>query len=259
MIQRVRSPLISTANITGNLIATSAISGNNITVDAIRGNNIVAGQITGNLLATSAISGNNITVGAIRGNNIVAGTITGNLLANQTITGDDMAPDSIRGNNIVAGQITGNLIAVSSVSSNLLASNLNISLSRVLEQANVNTLGIGGNVNIDVANNTLYYFNANTTANVTFNFRANTQNTFDSITTIGQAMTVAIALKHGSTRHAANLYIDGALQTLYYVGNTRPGSASITNQEINLFSYSVFKTAANSYTVITGNSIFGLG
>jgi hypothetical protein len=219
MIQRVRSPLISTANITGNLIATSAISGNNITVDAIRGNNIVAGQITGNLIATSAISGNNI----------------------------------------VAGQITGNLIAVSAVSSNLLASNLNISLSRVLEQANVNTLGIGGNVNIDVANNTLYYFNANTTANVTFNLRANTQNTFDSITTIGQATTVAIALKHGSTRHTANLYIDGALQTLYYVGNTRPGSASITNQEINLFSYSVFKTAANSYTVITGNSIFGLG
>jgi hypothetical protein len=199
MIQRVRSPLIGTANITGNLIAASAVSGNNITVDAIRGNNIVAGTITGNL------------------------------------------------------------IAVSAVSSNSLASNLNISLSRVLEQANVNTLGIGGNVNIDVANNTLYYFNANTTANVTFNFRANTQNTFDSITTIGQAMTVAIALKHGSTRHTANLYIDGALQTLYYVGNTRPGSASITNQEINLFSYSVFKTAANSYTVITGNSIFGLG
>lgn len=50
MIQRVRSSLIASTNITGNLIA-----GN-----AVRGNNIASGTITGNLIANNAVSGNNI-------------------------------------------------------------------------------------------------------------------------------------------------------------------------------------------------------
>jgi hypothetical protein len=70
MIQKVRTPLISTTSITGNLVASGAIAGNNI----------VEGQITGNLIAD----------GAIAGNNIVAGTITGNLIANNAVSGNNI-------------------------------------------------------------------------------------------------------------------------------------------------------------------------
>jgi hypothetical protein len=128
-----------------------------------------------------------------------------------------------------------------------------------LEEANINSIAVGGNVNIDVVNTTVFFFNANTTANVTFNLRANTQNTFDSVTAIGETTSVAIAVKHGDVRHEANLSIDGVIQTLYYAGNTRPANVAITSPEINLFSYSVFKTAANTYTVISANTVFGLG
>jgi len=70
---------------------------------------------------------------------------------------------------------------------------------------------------------------------------------------------LAIAVKHGTVRHQANLSIDGVQQTLYYAGNTRPANVSISSAEINLFSYSIFKTAANVYTVIAANTLFGLG
>lgn len=164
-------------------------------------------------------------------------------------------------------------IADSSVASRDLAQNLAISLSRTLEEANINLIAPGGNVNIDVSNNTVYFFGANTTANVTFNIRANATNTFDSATAIGETTSVAIAVKHGTSRHSANLYIDGGLITngatpfagswsansILYAGNTRPAFASITNAEINLFNFTVFKTAANQYTVFAGNTIFGLG
>lgn len=175
------------------------------------------------------------------------------------ITVDSIASNAVTNIGIANGTIVTVDLGDQSVTSPKLATNLSISLTRVLEEANINSIGIGGNVNIDVANSTVYFFNANTTANVTFNLRANTQNTFDSITSIGETTSVAIAVKHGATRHTANLFIDGVLQTLYFAGNTRPGSASISNQEINLFNYSVFKTAANVYTVITGNTVFGLG
>lgn len=186
-----------------------------------------------------------------------------------SVTGAKLAANTVRGNNIVAGQITGNLIGIASISannfagggitSNVLASNLSISLTRALESANINAIAPNGLINIDIANNVVYYFNANSTANITFNLRANTQNTFDSVTTIGQSATVAMIVRHGTGRHSANLQIDGTLQTPVYAGNSKPIFQTITNAETNIFGYTVLKLAANSYAVFASNSLFALG
>ena len=140
-----------------------------------------------------------------------------------------------------------------------LGANQALSIVRVLETANVYATPIGGNVNIDISNNTVYFFNANTTANVTFNLRANGAFTFDSGVQIGQTSSVAIAVRHGTTRHTANVFVDGVLQTPFFIGNTRPGFAAITNQEINIFAYTVFKTGSAAYQVLASNTLFGLG
>lgn len=216
MIQKVRTPLISATSITGNLIAGNAVSGNNVTTNSIRGNNIVASTITGNLIADGAIAGNNIVANAIRANNIVAGQIAGNTLA----------------------------------------ANLQISLTQVFETANVYTTAIGGNVNIDLQNNTVYFFSSNTTANVTFNIRANTQNTLDSQLVIGQSVTTAILLKQGATRYRANVYIDGTLQAPFYLGNSAPSYATSQLESIDLYSFNILKTASNTYTILAANSNF---
>ena len=206
-----------------------SVTGAKLAANTVRGNNIVAGQITGNHISTGAVSGNQIGVYAVSGNNIGTGAISAN--------------------NFAGGGIT----------SNVLASNLSISLTRALESANINSIAPNGLINIDVANNVVYYFNANSTANITFNLRANTQNTFDSVTTIGQSATVAMIVKHGTTRHTASLQIDGASQTPVYLANTRPNYQSISNQETNIYGYVVMKLAANSYAVFASNSLFGLG
>jgi len=197
-------------------------------------------------IANTSITGQKLAANIIRGNNIVAGTITGNLIAAQAITGDDLADNVIRANNIVAR----------SVSSNTLASNLQISLTQVFETGNVYTTAIGGNVNIDLQNNTLYFFSSNTTANVTFNLRANTQNTLDSQLSIGQAVTTGILLKQGATRYRANVYVDGVLQAPFYLGNSAPSFATSQQESIDAYSINVLKTASNTYTVLVSNSNF---
>ena len=159
---------------------------------------------------------------------------------------------------LINSSITGNKIAPSTITVDKLTSNLNLSVIRTVDSANVNTLGIGGNVNIDVQNTSVFFFNASTTANVTFNIRGNTAYRYDAVTPIGSRSTISVAVKHGSTRHTANLYIDGAAQTLYYLANTRPNFQSITNQEINIFTYNIYKTAANAYIVTSSNSLYGL-
>lgn len=140
-----------------------------------------------------------------------------------------------------------------------LGANQSISLVKVLETANIYNTPIGGNVNIDVSNNTVYFFNANTTANLTFNLRSNTDFTFDSGIRNGQSISVAVGVKHGTTRHTANLHIDGVLQTPYFIGNTKPTFLTLTNQEINIFAYTVFKTGSSTYQILASNTLFGLG
>jgi hypothetical protein len=194
--------------------------------------------------------------------------IGSNRIANTSVIGLKLADNSVRGNNIVAGQITGNLLGTGvinsnnfvngAVSSNTLASNLSMSLIRVLETANIYTTGVGGNVNIDVSNNTVYYFTSNTTANVTFNFRANGVNggNLDSLLSIGQSVSSAILLKQGATRYRANVCIDSALQVPHWLGNSAPGYATTQQESIDTYSFNIIKTAANTYTVLASNSNF---
>ena len=179
-----------------------------------------------------------------------------------------LADANVTTSKLAEANVTTSKINDAAITSPKLAQNLSVSLTRVLEEANISTIAVGGNVNIDVSSSTVYFFNANTTANVTFNLRANASHTFDSATTIGETTSVAIAVKHGTQRHTANLYIDGGLITgdfsgtpncIFYAANTKPANTSITSGEINLFNYSIFKTAANSYTVIAANTLFGLG
>jgi hypothetical protein len=167
-------------------------------------------------------------------------------IAEGAVIGNKIASNAIRANNIVAGQIAGNT----------LASNLHISLAQVLETANVYSTAVGGNVNIDLENNTVYFFSSNTTANVTFNLRANTQNTLDSQLLIGQSIATAILLKQGATRYRANVYVDGTLQSPFYLGNSAPGFATTQQESIDLYSFNVIKTASNTYTVLASNSSF---
>ena len=232
-------------------------------------NNIVIHHM-GNGSATQipsdgSVTGAKLAANTVRGNNIVAGQITGNHISTGAVSGNQLGLYSVSGNNIGTGAISANNFAGGGITSNVLASNLSISLTRALESANINSIAPSGAINIDVANNVVYYFNANSTANITFNLRANTQNTLDSITTTGQSVTVAMIVKHGATRHTASLQIDGTLITnggsnsIVYLGNTKPNFQSISFQETNIFGYTVMKTGANAYAVFASNSLFALG
>jgi hypothetical protein len=174
------------------------------------------------------------------------------------IRSNGLTDQNVTGPKLGIGAISANNFAVGGVTSNVLASNLQVSLVRVLELANINSTAIGGNVNIDVSNNTVYYFSSPTTANVTFNLRSNASNSLNSTLAIGQSISLAIAVSHSTTRHSANVYIDGQAQTMYFMARTLPALTAISNPEINLFGYSVIRTGLSSYLVLAGNTLFGV-
>lgn len=206
---------------------------------------------------------NNIAVHHL-GNGVMATQVP----ADGTVTGPKIGVGAISANNFAGGGIT----------SNVLAPNLQISISRTNETTNLFSSAPNGNINIDVANTTLYYFTSNTTANVTFNLRANNTNTFDSVVRVGETVTVAVMLRHSTTsggRHTANLHIDGGLiatnrsnpdqagaNNIFYAANLFPRYTATlpgTGIEMNMFNISVFKRAANTYTVFFANTTAQIG
>lgn len=170
-----------------------------------------------------------------------------NFLPN-AVSGASVAEQSMRGSKIVPGSIT----------SNLLTSGLQVTLAQVLENANVFPTAIGGNVNIDLSNNVTYFFSSNCAANVTFNFRASNTSTLDSVLNTGQTITTAILLKQGATKYRANVYIDGVLRSPWWLGNSASGYATTQQESIDVYSFSILKTAQSTFTILASNANFQL-
>jgi len=263
---QITSAQLVDGSIAGTKLVENTITGNKLGLNSIRGNNIVVGQITGNLIATQAVSGNQIGLGAITGNNF-AQPITGNLIGAYAVSGNNIGVGAISANNFAGGGIT----------SNVLSSNLSISVTRVTETININAAVVGSNsqsgtnVNLDIVNTTVYYFSSNTSGNVTFNLRGNTINTFDSSVEVGNTVSVLVTLRHNTAayRSGVNIMIDGGLikttvptpdtgNIIFYSGNTLPAHSTITALESNMIGLNIIKKAANSYIVYMSNTLFGL-
>ena len=193
------------------------------------------------------------------------------------IVGASITDGTVVAADIADGSITGSKFVGGAISSNVLASNLTVSVSRVSETININSTPIGSNtaaranVNIDVLNTTVYYFSSNTSGNVTLNLRGNTNNTFDSIVEVGNTVSVIVTLRHNTAAHRSgvNVAIDGGYinttranpdsgNILFYVANTTANHAPIGALESNVIGLTVFKKGANSYIVYFSNTLYGL-
>jgi hypothetical protein len=248
-----------------------SVTGTKLAINSVRGNNIVAGQITGNLIGTGAVSGNQIGVGAVSGNQIGVGAVSGNSLGLYSVSGNNLGIGSVSANNFAGGGIT----------SNVLSSNLQLSVSQVTERINISgssgfyggtpeSTGITGNLNIDIMNSTVHFFEANTTANITFNLRGNSTHQFGQVTSVGNSISMVVRLKHNVSQGRAqvNVHIDGTRcdsfagttgNLLLYAGNTIPGYSTILRDEYNMYGLTIFKTSTSSYSVMMSNTIFSRG
>jgi len=177
-------------------------------------------------------------------------------IASNAVTVGIIADNAVTASKLVDNVVTASKLVDNVVTSNKLSSNLKLSLTQVFETVNVYTTAVGGNVNIDLQNNVVYFFSSNTTANVTFNFRANTQNTLDSVLNIGQTVTSAILLKQGAIHYRANVYIDGALQSPWWAGNSATSFDTSQQESIDILSFNILKTGANAFTVLAANTNF---
>jgi hypothetical protein len=108
--------------------------------------------------------------------------------------------------------------------------------------------------NVNVLESGIWYFGGNTTGNWTTNIQGNATTKLDSITTVGQAVTVVVMAVNGSTAYYPNqLQIDGVNTGVRWQSSTvTSGNAN----SLDSYSYTLIKVAAGQFAVLASQTKF---
>lgn len=124
-----------------------------------------------------------------------------------------------------------------------------------VEKITVSATAATGTINFDVTTQPVLYYTSNATANFTINFRASSGTSLNTAMSTGESLTVVFINTNGSTAYYNNaITIDGTSVTPKYQG-TLAWSAG-TASGIDIYSYTIVKTASATFTVFTSQNAF---
>jgi hypothetical protein len=121
------------------------------------------------------------------------------------------------------------------------------------EDINVVASAATGTINFDVATASIWYYTSNATANHTLNFRYSSSVSLDTALPVGDTITLVWLNTNGATAYYPNtIQIDGTAVTPKVPAAIAAGNAS----SIDAYSFTIIKTAANTYTVLETQTKF---
>jgi len=122
------------------------------------------------------------------------------------------------------------------------------------ERTTVSATAATGTVNFDAQTQGVLYYTTNASGNWTLNVRAASGVTLDSILAVGDAITVSFLVTNGATAYYQTAFnIDGSVVTPKYSGGTAPASGNAS--AIDVYTYTIIKTASATYTVFGAGPI----
>lgn len=130
-------------------------------------------------------------------------------------------------------------------------------LTNAAEVVTVSATAATGTINYDITTQSVLYYTTNASANWTVNLRGNSSNTLTSLLSVGQCVTVAFLVKQGSTAYYNSaVQVDGTTTgvTTVWQGGTAPAGGNINS--IDVYTYTVIKTASAAYTVLASRTQF---
>lgn len=124
-----------------------------------------------------------------------------------------------------------------------------------VEKITVSATAATGTINFDVTTQPVLYYTSDASANFTINFRASSGTSLNTAMSTGESLTVVFINTNGSTAYYNNaITIDGTSVTPKYQG-TLAWSAG-TASGIDIYSYTIVKTASATFTVFTSQNAF---
>jgi hypothetical protein len=130
------------------------------------------------------------------------------------------------------------------------------SIQEMQEFITVAATATSGSINYNIlTNHSILFHTANATGNFSINFRGDASNTLNSILSVGETMTIAFLVTNGATAfYQTGLLIDGVSVTPKWQNGSTPTSGNINS--IDIYSYTIIKTASATYTVLASQTKF---
>ena len=186
--------------------------------------------------ATAVAGTNTLTLPATTSDTLV-GKATTDVLTNKTLTSPT----------INTGTLTTPIISGGTNTSPVLVS--------PEERTTVSATAATGTVAFDAITQSVLYYTSNASANWTLNIRGDASTTLNSILTTGDAITVTHLVTQGATAYYNSaVQIDGASVTPKWQNGAAPSTGSAS--AIDVYTYTIIKTASATYTVIASQSKF---
>lgn len=128
--------------------------------------------------------------------------------------------------------------------------NQGIDIQQVIETANVDATALNANTNFDVLEGAVKLYTANNAANWTLNVRGNSSTDLNAVLNTGDSVTIAYLATQlsANTYYQSAMQIDGTSVTPKWQGGSAPSAGNATS--IDVYSFTILKTAANTYTVL---------
>ncbi len=128
-------------------------------------------------------------------------------------------------------------------------------IQQLFETVNISSTALTGTVNLDILSGTLFYYTADASADWVFNIRGNSNISLNSILPIQKSVTITMLCTQGVTaRYPTSFRIDNTPITVKWIEGIAPTSGFANS--INVYTYSIFKTADSTFTVLASQSRF---
>ena len=137
------------------------------------------------------------------------------------------------------------------------ATAIGASLQAVLEKMNVSATAATGTINFNINTSVVWYYTTSASANWTVNIRGDASNSLNSLMAVGESLTCAFLVTQGATAYYNSaVQVDGTTSgvTTKWQGGSAPTSGNASG--IDVYTYTVVKTAAATFTVLASQTQF---
>lgn len=128
-------------------------------------------------------------------------------------------------------------------------------LSAPAERTTIAAIAAGSTVQFDVKTQGVLYYTTNSSGNWTLNVRGDSGTTLNSLMTTGDALTIVFLATNGSPAYYSTaLTIDGNANTPKFQNGVAFASGNANS--IDIYTYTIIKTASATFTVLAGQTRF---
>lgn len=128
-------------------------------------------------------------------------------------------------------------------------------LTDAAELVTISATAATGTINFDVTTQSVLYYTSNAGANWTVNVRGSSGTSLNTLMSTGQSVTIVFMVTQGATPYYNNGYqVDGNSVTPKWQGGSAPTSGNASG--IDVYSYTVIKTASATFTVLASQTQF---